>query len=308
MYRINTPYFFASSTFLSSISSALSTIVFACSTRSSAFSNAPFAISTTFFPASHPTDTTTSSTLSSISFALSIIPSAISTRPSALPAISPTFSFILSSTDSAFSVAVPIISFALAAIGHTTVATSALPVFFLQAAQSPHVHPGLQQAHDFIPLSQHPPSQHATPLQHANGQKHRLPLPHTSNAIATTTKSHAIIVSGVVHPSIFKANTMITNVSIAHTFVSLQHPETRNNHARISPTTAIQNHAVVDKNVRPSICAALPTPAIISGLAEIFEIHAQSIQRPKTIRSTPSTLLHNGEHCFIHNKEKVKKP
>lgn len=106
--------------------------------------------------------------------------------------------------------------------------------------------------------------------------------------------------SGVVQPSIFNAKTMIINVSTAPTLVNLQHQETRNNHAIISPTTAIQNHEFTDKKVSPRRCPALHTHAIISGVtANNLDNPAHSIHKPKIIRTPPRILLHKGEHCFI---------
>lgn len=63
-------------------------------------------------------------------------------------------------------------------------------------------------------------------------------------------------------------------VNHAPILVSLQQPDTRNTHARISPITAIQNQLNAEINVNPSFGPAPPIISIISGVALSFEIPA----------------------------------
>ncbi|MBP6256153.1 hypothetical protein KA405_00055 [Patescibacteria group bacterium] len=148
-----------------------------------------------------------------------------------------------------------------------------------------------------LPQEQHDPSVHV--LHAAHVQKHRAPLPHTNIDAAITKNTHANTVSGVVHHNEFNAKIIITTVNHAPILVSLQHPETRNNHAIISPNVAIQNHVLIDKNVSHIWCHAPPTMVIMSGVTLSFIIPIASIPTQISKRNAPRILLHRGEHCFI---------
>lgn len=89
------------------------------------------------------------------------------------------------------------------------------------------------------------------------------------------------------HPVKFHAKTIIMIARRAPYFDLYQNSS--ESHARISQATAIQNHTVVDRNVRPSLCHAEPIICCVAASAQSFVTPKKRSAAPTRIRIAHAT-------------------